>query len=30
VGVNNALFNRPNLVFSSHPRVVQLALRLNF
>lgn len=31
VGLNPAtLFNRPDLVFSSHPRVVQLALRLNF
>ena len=30
VGLNKALFNRPDLVFSSHPRVIQLALRLNF
>ncbi len=30
VGTNNALFNRPDLVFSNHPRVIQLALRLNF
>ena len=30
VGVNPTLFNRPDLVFSSHPRVIQLALRLNF
>jgi hypothetical protein len=30
VGLNPTLFNRPDLVFSSHPRVIQLALRLNF
>jgi Carboxypeptidase regulatory-like domain len=30
IGLNPTLFNRPNLVFSSHPRVIQLALRLNF
>ncbi|MEP7338001.1 MAG: carboxypeptidase regulatory-like domain-containing protein [Acidobacteriota bacterium] len=31
VGINPAtLFNRPDLVFSSHPRVIQLGLRLNF
>lgn len=31
LGLNPAtLFNRPDLVFSSHPRVIQLALRLNF
>ncbi len=30
VGRSNPLFNRPDLVFSSHPRVIQLALRLNF
>lgn len=30
VGRNNTLFNRPDLVFTSHPRVIQLALRLNF
>ena len=29
-GLNPTLFDRPDLVFSSHPRVVQLALRLNF
>jgi Carboxypeptidase regulatory-like domain len=28
--VNTSLFNRPDLVFSSHPRVIQMALRLNF
>jgi hypothetical protein len=27
---NNTLFNRPDRVFSSHPRVIQMALRLNF
>jgi outer membrane receptor protein involved in Fe transport len=31
LGINPAtLFNRPDLVFSSHPRVIQLGLRLNF
>ena len=30
IGLNPSLFNRPDLVFSSHPRVIQLALRLNF
>jgi hypothetical protein len=30
VGLNSTLFNRPDLVFSSHPRVIQMALRLNF
>lgn len=30
IGLNRTLFNRPDLVFSSHPRVIQLALRLNF
>jgi len=30
VGTNNALFNRPDLVFSNHPRIIQLALRFNF
>ncbi|MFN7929831.1 MAG: hypothetical protein U0Y68_18180 [Blastocatellia bacterium] len=30
IGLNPTLFNRPDLVFSSHPRVIQLALRLNF
>ncbi|MBO0721062.1 MAG: TonB-dependent receptor [Blastocatellia bacterium] len=30
IGLNSTLFNRPDLVFSSHPRVVQMALRLNF
>ncbi len=29
-GLNPTLFNRPDLVFSSHPRVIQMALRLNF
>ena len=30
VTVGTADFNRPDLVFSSHPRVIQLALRFNF
>lgn len=30
IGLNPSLFNRPDLVFSSHPRIIQLALRLNF
>ncbi len=30
VGLNPTLFNRPDLVFSSHPRIIQLGLRLNF
>lgn len=31
LGINPpTLFNRPDLVFSSHPRVIQLAVRLNF
>jgi hypothetical protein len=30
IGLNPTLFNRPDLVFSSHPRVIQMALRLNF
>jgi hypothetical protein len=30
IGNNNTLFNRPDRVFSSHPRVIQVALRLNF
>jgi Carboxypeptidase regulatory-like domain len=30
IGLNQTLFNRPDLVFSSHPRVIQMALRLNF
>ncbi|MBO0861297.1 MAG: TonB-dependent receptor [Chloracidobacterium sp.] len=30
IGPNQTLFNRPDLVFSSHPRVIQMALRLNF
>jgi hypothetical protein len=30
IGLNPSLFNRPDLVFSSHPRVIQMALRLNF
>jgi len=29
-GLNPTLFNRPDLVFSSHPRIIQMALRLNF
>jgi hypothetical protein len=30
ITANTALFNRPDLVFSSHPRIIQMALRLNF
>jgi hypothetical protein len=30
IGLNPTLFNRPDLVFSSHPRIIQMALRLNF
>jgi len=30
ISANTSLFNRPDLVFSSHPRVIQMALRLNF
>ncbi|HEX5083589.1 MAG TPA: hypothetical protein VFY40_16195 [Blastocatellia bacterium] len=30
IDLNPSLFNRPDLVFSSHPRVIQMALRLNF
>ena len=30
VGLNPALFNRPDRVFSNNPRIIQLALRLNF
>jgi hypothetical protein len=30
IGLNPTLFNRPDLVFTSHPRVIQMALRLNF
>ncbi|HZS43511.1 MAG TPA: carboxypeptidase regulatory-like domain-containing protein [Blastocatellia bacterium] len=30
VGLNPGLFNRPDLVFSNHPRVLQMALRFNF
>jgi len=26
----NSLFNRPDLVFSNHPRIIQMALRFNF
>jgi hypothetical protein len=29
-GLNPTLFNRPDLVFTSHPRVIQMSLRLNF
>jgi hypothetical protein len=30
ISANQALFNRPDLVFTSHPRIIQMALRLNF
>ncbi len=30
IGLNPSLFNRPDLVFSSHPRIIQLGLRVNF
>jgi len=30
VGLSPGLFNRPDLVFSSSPRVIQMALRFNF
>jgi hypothetical protein len=30
IGLNPSLFNRPDLVFTSHPRVIQMSLRLNF
>jgi hypothetical protein len=30
IDLNPSLFNRPDLVFSSHPRIIQMALRLNF
>ena len=30
IGLTPSLFNRPDLVFSSHPRIIQLGLRVNF
>ena len=30
IGLSPTLFNRPDLVFSSHPRVIQLGMRVNF
>jgi hypothetical protein len=30
ISPNTSPFNRPDLSFTSHPRVIQMALRLNF